>query len=78
MGQIISFLPSSHRAFSPQDVQSMSEALEDVCQHLGIDGSSTARQMIAMRIIEFARRGERNPATLRDRVLAESSGGTGC
>jgi hypothetical protein len=30
-----------------------------------------------MRIIELARRGERNPARLRDRLLNEANGRTG-
>jgi hypothetical protein len=34
--------------------------------------------LVAMRIIDLARRGERSPTKLRDRLLAEANGGTGC
>jgi hypothetical protein len=37
-----------------------------------------ARETIAARVIELARRGERCPSVLRDRVLAEANAGTAC
>jgi hypothetical protein len=61
-------------AFNPDDIQAMSIALNDVCKALEIDGDLRAREVIATRIIELARRGERRPAKLRDRVLAEATG----
>jgi hypothetical protein len=55
----------------------MSMAYEDICEALHINGDARAREAIAVRVIELARRGERSPANLRDRVLGEANGGTG-
>jgi hypothetical protein len=73
MGAIVPFLKGA--AFEPQDIQSMSLALDDVCKALKIDGDESAREIIAVRIIELARRGERSAIGLRDRLLAEASNG---
>jgi hypothetical protein len=62
--------------FEPNDVKAMSLAYEDICDALHINGDLRARETIAVRVIELARRGERRPAVLRDRVLAEANGGT--
>ena len=63
--------------FEPNDVEAMSLAYEEVCSDLHINGDIRARQTIAERVVELARRGERRPAVLRDRVLSEANGGTG-
>jgi hypothetical protein len=55
----------------------MSMALDDVCAALNINRDTSAREVIAIRIIELAQRGERSPTKLRDRLLLEA-GGTGC
>ena len=60
-------------AFLPADIHAMSIALEDVCKALQIDGDAGAKEAVAIRIIELARRGERGPTKLRDRVLAEAN-----
>jgi hypothetical protein len=61
------------RSFEPHDIQAMSIALDDVCKALDLtDQAKAAREVIAERIIELARRGERSPTRLRDRVLQES------
>jgi hypothetical protein len=73
MGDIVPFLKGA--AFEPQDIQSMSLALDDLCKALKIDGDSSAKEIIAVRIIELARRGERSAIGLRDRLLAEASNG---
>jgi len=73
MGHIVPFLKDE--AFDQADIQSMSMALEEVCKALRINGNATARETMASRIIELARRGERSPAALRDRVLREANGG---
>jgi hypothetical protein len=58
--------------FDPKDITAMSMALDDVCKELEISaGAAAARETIATRIIELARRGERSPTRLRDRVLNE-------
>jgi hypothetical protein len=61
-------------AFDPADIKAMSMALDDVCEALKINGDATAKEVIAIRIIELARRGERSPTRLRDQVLAEANG----
>ena len=62
-------------AFEPESTRAMSVAFEDVCRVLKLDGDARAREAIAVRIIELARRGERDPERLRDRVLREANGG---
>jgi len=62
--------------FGPDDIKVMSRALEDVCKALNIDGDARARETVAARIIELARRGERDPTKLRDRVVNEANGAT--
>jgi hypothetical protein len=39
---------------------------------LKVDHDQGAREVMAVRIIELARRGERDPERLRDRVLREA------
>jgi hypothetical protein len=58
--------------FDPKDITAMSMALDDVCKELEISAGAAAREIVAIRIIELARRGERSPTRLRDRVLEES------
>ena len=77
MTTIIRFL-EGESVFEPSDIAAMSIALDDVCKALKLDGNANAKEMVAVRIIELARRGERNPARLRDRLLNEANGGTGC
>jgi hypothetical protein len=62
--------------FSPVDIQAMSMAFDDVWKALGLDDHAAAKETVASRIIELARRGERSPTKLRDRVLAEANGET--
>jgi hypothetical protein len=62
-------------AFEPVDIDAMSFALDGVCESLGLSDEATgAKQVIAERILELARRGERDPISLRDRVLKEANG----
>jgi|tagenome__1003787_1003787.scaffolds.fasta_scaffold16647539_1 hypothetical protein len=71
MTAIISFLKDDS-VFDPKDIQSMSMALEDICGALGIASDATAaREVIATRVIDLARSGDRSPTGLRDRVLRE-------
>jgi hypothetical protein len=65
-------------AFEPNDIEALSLAYEEVCNALHINGDAGALETIAARVIELARLGERCPTVLRDRVLAEANGGTGC
>jgi hypothetical protein len=49
----------------------MSMAFADVCKTLNVLDGNPAREVIAERIIALARRGERSPTGLRDRLLRE-------
>ena len=75
MGTNVEFMREG-AAFNPQDIRSMSMALDDVCKTLSVDHHRD-RKVIAIRIIELASRGERSPTKLRDRLLAEANSGTG-
>ena len=58
--------------FDPEALKAMSIALEDVCRTLRVDGDERARETMAARIVELARRGVRDPEQLRNRVLREA------
>jgi hypothetical protein len=58
--------------FDDKDITAMSAALDDVCKILNLRDDSAAREVIAIRIIDLARAGERSPARLRDRILHEA------
>ena len=57
--------------FEPNDIKAMSMAFEDVCKALDLR-DPMSREVMAVRIIELARQGERSPTRLRDRVLQET------
>jgi hypothetical protein len=76
VGTIASYLPGC-AVFDPNDIQAMSRALDDVCNALNIGGNPAAKEVIAVRIIELARRGERSPIKLCERVLSEANCRTG-
>jgi hypothetical protein len=62
------------RAFEPEHIAAMADALYDVCETLKIpEESAYERDVIAERILELAREGILDAPTLRDRVLAERS-----
>lgn len=67
-------IPNDKHAFDPETNAAIATALKQVCDTLRINGDANAREVIAGRIIELARRGERNAAKLRDRVLMEAGG----
>ena len=71
-------LTAGNLAFGPQDIDAMSATLEAVCRMLNIADGTTARELVALRIIEIARGGDRSPAGLKERVLADAAGGSGC
>ena len=76
MGTILPFVSAG--AFEPNDIEAMSMAYEQVCNALHINGDAEARETIAARVIELARRGEPCPTVLRDRVLAEANADAEC
>ena len=62
-------------AFDPEATNAMAAVVEEICEALGITANAHgARQVIAARVVELARRGERDPARLRDRILHEAEG----
>jgi hypothetical protein len=72
MATIIPFLPDN--GFAQSDIDAMSTALDDICKELNLPGGDNpARRVIAERVIDQARRGERSPTILRDRVLRETN-----
>lgn len=71
MGTVLPF--ESAGAFEPSDIQAMYLAYEGICSALHINRDAGARETVATRVIELARRGERRPTVLRDRVLAEAN-----
>jgi hypothetical protein len=79
-GEISTIRPflNGEGVFDPKDIAAMSMALDDVCTALNLNGSVSAKEIIAGRIIDLVRRDERSPTKLRDRVLQEANGGTGC
>jgi hypothetical protein len=68
----IRYYLNNEGVYSPVDIRTMSMALDDVCKELRLDGHAAGKEAVAIRIIELARRGERSPTKLRDRVLAEA------
>jgi hypothetical protein len=59
-------------AFEPDAITAMSEAFERVCATLQINGQGSDREVIAKRIIDFARGGVTDAKALSDRVIAET------
>jgi hypothetical protein len=70
MATILPFVKDG--AFDDKDITAMSTALDEVCEILNVRDDNSAREVIASRIIDLARAGERNPTRLRDRVLHEA------
>jgi hypothetical protein len=57
-------------AFEPEAISVMTSALADVCRALGLsERNDPDRDMVAKTVIEYAQRGVRDPALLRDSVL---------
>jgi hypothetical protein len=72
MATILPFLRPGENAFDPKDITAMSMALDDVCRTLSLQDDSSAREVMAVRIIDLAKAGVRDPIRLRDRVLHEA------
>jgi hypothetical protein len=65
-------------AFPPEVIDAMSSAFDEVCERLAIPETADApREMVAFRIVELARKGERDPERLRDEALRTIGGLTG-
>lgn len=58
-------------AFEPEHVEAMSTAFEEICRELGLaQRDDPLRELVARQVIEFARRGEREPTKLKSQVMA--------
>ena len=72
MTTVIPFLKSS-TVFEPETTQAMAEAFEEVCRALRLTETATLeRETVASKIIDLARRGERNSARLIEWALRDS------
>jgi hypothetical protein len=59
-----------NKAFEPDAIAMMSSAYVDVCRTLGMDDRDHPQNdVVAKTVIEFAQRGVRDRARLRDQVL---------
>jgi hypothetical protein len=59
-----------NEAFEPEAIVRMTSVYTDVCQTLGLgDDDHSEAIMVAVKVIEFAQRGARDPILLRDCVL---------
>src|SRR6185312_16669141 len=59
-----------NKAFEPEIIASMTAAYAEVCRTLGVsDRDRPQADAVAKKVIEFAQRGERDPARLREHVL---------
>jgi hypothetical protein len=72
MATIFPFIRGSDGVFDPKDIAAMSTALDDICKELNLRDNAPAREVMAVRIIDLAKTGERSPTRLRDRVLHEA------
>jgi hypothetical protein len=62
-------------AFDPEHIEAMASAFEAVCRELGLaPREDPLRDLVAQHIIEFAKRGERDPAKLTVAVLGAIHG----
>jgi hypothetical protein len=72
MGTILPFLRDG-TVFEPEATQAMSAAFELACQALNLsDSAAREREAVAIRIVELARRGERDPVRLSASVLRDA------
>ncbi len=72
MATILPFL-KNESVFEPEATQAMSAAFEAACQALKLsDSADREREAVAVRIIELARRGERDPVRLSQSVLRDA------
>ena len=59
--------------FDEEVTNAMTEALLKACQALKLNGDAGAREAVAVRMIELAQLGERDPERICERVLRESN-----
>ena len=60
-------LKGQKHSFGPDDIKVLSTAFEEALRELGlVDRTDPATQLVAIRIIELAQQGERDPMRLRE------------
>jgi hypothetical protein len=64
--------------FGPASTRMLEFVLTEICDDLNIVADKTAKEIIAIRLLELVQSGVRDPAMLRRRLLDEAEGGTGC
>jgi hypothetical protein len=75
MATILPFL-KNRAVFDPETVRAMSAAFDEACRALKLpDGAKRERETVAVRIIDLARRGERNAKRLCEHALSEPRSG---
>jgi hypothetical protein len=65
-------------AFGPAGTRTLEFVLMEICDDLNIVVDKTAKEIIAIRLIELVQSGIQDPVMLRRRLLDEAEGGTGC
>jgi hypothetical protein len=64
------------QAFSPEDIIVISSVFEDTLRTLGLaDRADPATDIVAKKVLELARQGERDPVQLRERVVRALTNG---
>jgi hypothetical protein len=72
MGRVLHF-PNGESVFEPEATQAMAAAFDAACAALKLpDDAAHAREAVAVRIIELARRGEHDPIRLSERVICDA------
>jgi hypothetical protein len=71
MGTILPFL-KGQQVFDPEALRAMSDALDQACDALKLpESAARERESVAVRIVELARRGERDAKRLCESVLRD-------
>jgi hypothetical protein len=69
---ILRLLEAHDSAFGPDEIAIMVAAFEDALRELGlVDREDPATVMVAKRIFEMAKQGERDPARLREGAVKQ-------
>ena len=69
---IYRLLQEREAAFEPEAVQAIAGAFEEACRKLGLaERTDPLRDIVASKVLEVARTGERDPVRLCERALKE-------
>ena len=71
----IRLIIKNDHAFSPDEAKALVEAFEDTLRALNLAGrEDPITMLVAKRIVELAKQGERDPVQLRERTLKTIQG----